>query len=119
MYATGQFPALAVAGLPTEGLQFALLMYALISVVFIGLSLRMNVALTFLFTVISAAYFCLGIGQTHDMERATKVTVQSLFVYGNGSGAHYRCKNAAVLWLLALGCHVCTCRCTVRFTSVD
>ena len=72
MYATGQFPALAVTGLPAEGLQFALLMYALISVVFIGLSLRMNVALTFLFTVISAAYFCLGIGQTHS-ERATKV----------------------------------------------
>jgi len=71
MYATGQFPALAVTGLPVEGLQFALLMYALISVVFIGLSLRMNVALTFLFTVISAAYFCLGIGQTHS-ERATK-----------------------------------------------
>lgn len=73
MYSTGQFPALAVAGLPEEGLQFALLMYALISVVFIILSLRMNVALTFLFTVISAAYFCLGIGSTRPEGHATKV----------------------------------------------
>lgn len=72
MYATGQFPALAVAGLPEQGLQFALLMYALISVVFIVLSLRMNVALTFLFTVISAAYFCLGIGATRPLGHATK-----------------------------------------------
>ena len=73
MYSTGQFPALAVAGLPAQGLQFALLMYALISVVFIGLSLRMNVALTFLFTVISAAYFCLGVGATRPLGHANKV----------------------------------------------
>ena len=73
MYATGQFPALLETGLPVEGLQFALLMYAIISVIFIGLSFRMNVALTALFTVISLAYFCLGIGQTYGGERVTKV----------------------------------------------
>lgn len=72
MYATGQFPALVETGLPLEGLQFALLMYALLSVIFIGLSIRMNFALTCLFTVIALAYFCLGIGQTHG-ERVVKV----------------------------------------------
>lgn len=73
MYATGQFPALVETGLPLEGLQFALLMYALLSVIFIGLSIRMNVTLTALFTCIALAYFCLGIGQTHG-ERVVKVS---------------------------------------------
>ena len=73
MYATGQFPALVRTGLPLEGLQFALIMYALLSVIFIGLSLRMNVALTCLFTSIGLAYFCLAVGLTHDERRVTKV----------------------------------------------
>ncbi len=73
MYATGQFPALVATGLPLEGLQFALLMYAFLSVIFIGLSFRMNFALTALFTCIALAYFCLGIGQTRDGVRVTKV----------------------------------------------
>ena len=73
MYATGQFPALVATGLPVEGLQFALLMYAFLSVIFIGLSFRMNFALTALFTCIAMAYFCLGIGQTRDTLRVTKV----------------------------------------------
>lgn len=73
MYATGQFPALLQTGLPLEGLQFALIMYALLSVIFIGLSLRMNVALTCLFTSIALAYLCLAIGFTHDQRRVTKV----------------------------------------------
>ena len=72
LYATGQFPALLQTGLPLEGLQFALLMYAFLSVIFIGLSVRMNFALTALFTCIAAAYFCLGIGQTRS-ERVIKV----------------------------------------------
>ncbi|KAL3162393.1 hypothetical protein ABBQ32_010068 [Trebouxia sp. C0010 RCD-2024] len=72
MYATGQFPALLRDGLPLEGLQFALLMYALLSVVFIGLSIRMNFALTCLFTSIALAYFCLAIGLTHDERRVSK-----------------------------------------------
>ena len=78
MYATGQFPALLETGLPLEGLQFALLMYALLSVIFIGLSIRMNFALTCLFTVICLAYFCLGIGQTRS-ERVVKVSGHSAF----------------------------------------
>lgn len=73
MYATGQFPALLETGLPLEGLQFALLLYAFLSVIFIGLSFRMNFALTALFTTIAMAYFCLAIGFTHDMRRVTKV----------------------------------------------
>ena len=73
MYATGQFAALEATGLPLEGLQFALLMYALLSVIFIGLSFRMNFALTALFTCIALAYFCLAIGQTRDGVRVTKV----------------------------------------------
>ena len=74
MYATGQFQALLATGLPVEGLQFALLMYAFLSVIFIGLSFRMNFALTALFTCIALAYFCLGIGQTRDGLRVTKVS---------------------------------------------
>lgn len=73
MYVTGQFSSLVQAGLPLEGLQFALIMYALLSVIFIGLSLRMNVALTCLFTSIALAYLCLAIGFTHDQRRVTKV----------------------------------------------
>lgn len=75
MYATGQFPLLVQSGLPLEGLQMALLLYALLSVIFIGLSIRMNFALTCLFTTIALAYFCLGIGLTHDERRVTKVTL--------------------------------------------
>lgn len=73
MYATGQFPILLRDGLPLEGLQFALLMYAILSVIFIGLSIRMNFALTCLFTSIALAYFCLAIGLTHDERRVSKV----------------------------------------------
>lgn len=73
MYATGQFTILLETGLPLEGLQFALIMYALLSVIFIGLSLRMNFALTCVFTSIALAYLCLAIGFTHDQRRVTKV----------------------------------------------
>lgn len=90
MYATGQFPALLETGLPVEGLQFALLMYAIISVIFIGLSFRMNVALTALFTVISLAYFCLGIGQTYGGERVTK------------AGGYFSIGVCITTWWLAL-----------------
>ena len=81
MYATGQFAILERTGLPLEGLQFALIMYALLSVIFIGLSLRMNFALTCLFTSIALAYFCLAIGFTHDQRRVTKVAPLPSWLY--------------------------------------
>lgn len=90
MYATGQFPALLATGLPLEGLQFALLMYAFLSVIFIGLSFRMNFALTALFTCIALAYFCLGIGQTRDGVRVTK------------AGGYFSIGVCITTWWLAL-----------------
>jgi len=95
MYATGQFPALVETGLPLEGLQFALLMYAFLSVIFIGLSFRMNFALTALFTCIALAYFCLGIGQTRDGVRVTKVRGRIMFNamawHGRVVAGHVKC----------------------------
>lgn len=90
MYATGQFQALLATGLPVEGLQFALLMYAFLSVIFIGLSFRMNFALTALFTCIALAYFCLGIGQTRDGLRVTK------------AGGYFSIGVCITTWWLAL-----------------
>jgi len=98
MYATGQFPALVATGLPVEGLQFALLMYAFLSVIFIGLSFRMNFALTALFTCIALAYFCLGIGQTRDAATVSKVRRCSIF-------------NAMACHAIVIAGHVmCSCK---------
>ena len=42
----GDFQLLPPTVVPTQGLQFALLMFAIISVIYIGLSLRINIATT-------------------------------------------------------------------------
>ena len=42
----GDFKLLPPTVLPVQGLQFALLMFAIISVIYIGLSLRINIATT-------------------------------------------------------------------------
>ena len=42
----GDFKLLPPTVLPTQGLQFALLMFAIISVIYIGLSIRINIATT-------------------------------------------------------------------------
>ena len=42
----GQFELLPPTVQPTQGLQFTLLMFAIISVIYIGLSIRINIATT-------------------------------------------------------------------------
>jgi succinate-acetate transporter protein len=71
LLAAGGLRPLSVAVLPIKGLQYALLIYAIISIIFIALSTRMNVALTCVFTSICLSFFCTAAGLTEG-ENATK-----------------------------------------------
>eukprot|EP00891_Asterochloris_glomerata_P006069 jgi/Astpho2/6069/Aster-04017 len=63
----GDFELLPPIVQPTQGLQFALLMFAIVTVIYIGLSIRINIATTCVFTSIALAFFLLAGGLTNSV----------------------------------------------------